>query len=425
MEYLFLGMLIGSTIFLLAISLKSNSGLRFILLILAGYWIISFLIRPSLFLFARDFDINNVLYDSRIGKNENDFNSILARIVLGNFVFCATVSFLLLKFKKMPKRICKIREKVAETRLLILSLTVGLSSSLLELTSLQNPITKSLSSLASFCFCAYIWNRDSYQLSRGKELLLVSATLTVLLSVAGTTGHFKGVLLTPVVVFFARYLTRLSYRNIVGRLLILSSLLFTLIPFFTYLQEKRLGSAAVDRFLNESEKFPWFLSPFTNLAIRFDQFARVTDAYYAGEGILGGYGEWLHHVLVSLEWNPSSGRNSISFGQQWNQQVTYASVPGSRLSSVSLAQGMIGEGWIWNGFISLILECLLMGALFYFVGQLLEGRTTAVITAFGVIGNSTIFEAGTVQVATSVSGAIKNLLFLIILKKLFLGTKHN
>ena len=84
-----------------------------------------------------------------------------------------------------------------------------------------------------------------------------------------------------------------------------------------------------------------------------------------------------HNVLKdnkfkSLYWNPLDGRHETSFGKLWNQQVTSVSVPGARFSSVSLAQGMIGEGIIWKGLVSLVIECGLMALIFNLVGKLLD-----------------------------------------------------
>ena len=117
---------------------------------------------------------------------------------------------------------------------------------------------------------------------------------------------------------------------------------------------------------------------------------------------------------MNLEWNPNSGRNAPSFGNTWNQLVTNRSIPGARFSPVSLAQGMIGEGLIWAGSLSLVIECLIVSFIFIWVGRLLDRGVLATIFAFGIIGNSTMFEAGSVQISGSISGAVKILIFLWI-----------
>ena len=126
-----------------------------------------------------------------------------------------------------------------------------------------------------------------------------------------------------------------------------------------------------------------------------------------------------HSIFIAVQWNPTSGREENSFGHLWNQKVTNVSVPGARFSPVSLAQGMIGEGLIWKGLVSLVVECGLMALIFNLVGKLLDRDFVSAVTALALIGNGTIFESGVVQESAKMSAALKNLLFLVFLKSLF------
>ena len=127
----------------------------------------------------------------------------------------------------------------------------------------------------------------------------------------------------------------------------------------------------------------------------------------------------MNSIFIAVQWNPTSGREENSFGHLWNQKVTNVSVPGARFIPVSLAQGMIGEGLIWKGLVSLVVECGLMALIFNLVGKLLDRDFVSAVTALALIGNGTIFESGVVQESAKMSAALKNLLFLVFLKSLF------
>jgi hypothetical protein len=418
MEYLFVTLVLATVLLLLIIAQNTSGGVRFTLYILSFYWGASYVLRPIFFLYARDNDIDNKIFDTRIGKSTDTFISVMQNIVIGNIIFCLVTFVIVSRTQKRRQSMIPSKFPQLDTKILNVTLTVAVLSTLIERTVFQNPVSKSLASLVSFSLCAFLWNRKGYIVTKTNTLVLFCVGLATLLLISEASGHFKGIILTPLLIFTYKLEVWKNQKNLVVKISIFIFLLLSFIPFFSFLQNQKLGSSTTKRFLNNSSEFPWFLEPFLNLAVRFDQFARITDANFAGPGILGGWKAWIDTILVSLQWNPATGREDISFGQMWNQQVTNASIPGAKFSPVSLAQGMIAEGWIWKGLISLVVECALMALLFNIIGRLLDGNFVCAVTGFALIGNGTIFESGVIQTTAKISAALKNLLFILLLRAL-------
>lgn len=410
---LMIGILIDIAL-LIYIARSANRGLKFLLYTLCGYWFLSFFLRPLLFIYSRDHNINSAVYDSRIGLSQNNFIHVMYPIVLGCFTFCLPLIFQKLKINSVSESLKKMSDSRDISWILLYGTICGLVAAIVENTPYRNPISKSLVGLIPFCFCAYLWKRKVLDLSKLKQVFLIFTALISILLLATNSGHFKGILLTPLLVFFFTLSIWENRNNRFHKTIVILFTVLVSIPLFTALQSRKLGAMYVVEFNAYSDLLPWFFSPFLTLCVRFDQFPRAADAYFAGSGVIGGFDGWIKHILVNLEWNPSSGRDAPSFGNAWNQLVTNRSIPGARFSPVSLAQGMIGEGLIWAGSLSLVIECLIVSFIFIWVGRLLDRGVLATIFAFGIIGNSTMFEAGSVQISGSISGAVKILIFLWI-----------
>ena len=416
MEFILVLLVFLTVVLLTLVARKAQGGVSFLLYVLTFYWTASYVLRPLFFLYARDNDIDSKVYDIRIGKSSEDFNSILQNIVIGNIGFCL-VTFVLVKRKnlKIPRR-GSSKISLINSKLINITFMVGILSVLIERSTFRNPISKSLASLVAFTLCAYLWSRSKYNLTRINEFALIAAGIAAILFAAPTSGHFKGLILTPLLVYIYKLQIWRNRKHLLLKFIFGFFLALMFIPFFSFLQKLRLGSDSASVLLSSSKEFPWFLSPLLNLAIRFDQFPRISDVHFAGTGLLGGWRAWGNSIFTSLQWNPTSGREIGSFGTMWNQVITNATIPGARFSPVSFAQGMIAEGLIWDGLGSLLVACALMALIFNVAGKLLDGGFISGVTAFALIGNGTIFESGPVQEFTSISAAIKNLLFLLLLR---------
>jgi len=414
---LLLGILIDIAL-LVSIAKKVQGGLKFLLNILSGYWFINFFLRPVIFIYSRDNNIDNKIYDFRIGQSSSNFISVMFPIIVGCFFFCLLFILHLIRVSKKSKR--------TETKYLsgdfswfiIYGISVGYLSMLLEQTSFRNPFSKSLTALLTIAFCTFLWSSKDLMFSNSKKIAIMVFGISGILVLSINSNNSKGVLLMPVVVYISRLDIWKQKDKLAGKSVIGVALTFMFIPIFSILQLNKFGVGNVNSLSRNSDLLPWFLSPYAILAERFDQFARVTDAIFAGPNPLGSYKSWVVYMSNKLFWNPNSGRTELSFGQEWNQLVTNQSIPGSRLSNVSLAQGMIAEGFIWSGFTSLIIECLMLALIYMWVGRLMDGRPINRIFAFGLIANSSIFEMGIVQFSSILSNTVKIFLFLIVSHKI-------
>ena len=402
--------------FLLQMSRNVSRGPRFLFTILSVFWFLSFIMRPLIFLYSRNNGFDSSIYDSRIGPNEKILNEILFSIFLGCLIFCISIFMLSTKTRNVQIHQVKIVQDHYYSPLIYFGFACGYAAILIESTQLRNPFSKSLTILVTTIFCTYLWKRIELGFSNKKNALifLCGAVGTYLLSVSANNS--KGVLLLPVIVFLSS-LTIWKRERIRGiRLFLIALATVISIQLFSILQRNKLGGVSVNASNRNADELPWFLSPFLILVNRFDQFARVTDVYFAGVNPLGSYRSWFTRLLVNLQWNPGQGRTAISFGQEWNQLVTNQSVPGARLSKVSLGQGMIAEGLIWSGFISLIIQCIAISVIFIWIGRLLERGPLSIVFAFGLIANGSVFEMGLVQFSQILSGSAKMLAFIWVAK---------
>ncbi len=401
-------------VFLLQISKNASRGPRFLFTVLSVFWFLSFIMRPLIFLYSRDNGIDSSIYDARIGQNEKILNEILFSIFLGCLIFCISIFMLSIRQRKVQIHQVKTAQGHDYSTLIYFGFACGYAAILIEGTQLRNPFSKSLTILVTTIFSTYLWKRSELGFSPKKNALILAfgAVGTFLLSFSANNS--KGVLLLPLLVFLSSLPVWKKESSSGIKLFLIALATVISIQLFSILQTFKLGEVSVNAANRNVEELPWFLSPFLILVNRFDQFARVTDVYFAGVNPLGSYRSWLTRLILNLQWNPGQGRTSISFGQEWNQLVTNQSVIGARLSKVSLAQGMIAEGLIWSGFISLIVECIAISVIFIWIGRLLERGPLSIVFAFGLIANGSVFEMGLVQFSQIFSGSVKMLAFIWI-----------
>jgi len=425
MEFvLFFGMAINVSL-LFYLASKSNNGLKFLIYSLSGYWFLSFIVRPIVFIYSRDQNIDSVVYDSRIGQSSSNFISVMSLIVIGCFVFCIPI-IINSSRRSSNDKLTLILNNPNNSKEIIWVISYGLSCGIIALliegTSFRNPFSKSLTSLISISLSIFLWKRRELKLSKkiSSTIVVIGSLGTLLLSISANNS--KGILLTPVLIFIST-LTIWDKQGLnLKKISFLAFIATIVIPLFSKLQIIKLGATAATSARNNYELLPWYLSPFLEIANRFDQFARVTDSYFAQSRTFSGLQSWLIYILNSLKWNPGSGRSESTFGQDWNKLITAQTIPGAQLSNVSLTQGMIAEGYVWAGLSSLVIECLLMSIIFIWVGRSLERGAISLVFAFGLIGNATIFEMGVVQTTGIFSGVMKILFFIWISKRIWISS---
>ena len=404
--------------FLFFIAINSTFGAKFVLSTLSLYWFLGYFLRPILIIYSQDNDIRSPIHDTRLIGTEANFNNALTLIILGCYIFCFSLLFQKKTIWSSNIPDSTLYDFQKDSWVLTYGTTIGLLSQSIELTPFQNPFSKSIAQITVPIFCAYLWKRRELHLSDVKSFYILTTGLAGTIIMAFSNNVSKGILLSPLIIYMWKLSLWKEKRITLKKLVVTVVIPFSSVALFTLLQNIKLGTTGISRVNMNSDSYPWFLRPFLVVSDRFDAFTRVVDAIYA-QGKLGGYKSWLAYVLQSLSWNPSEGRNETSFGQIWNRKISEVSVPGSRESPVSTAQGMIAEGYIWSGFTSLIIECIVCSFIFVMVGKYLEGNFYRIIFGFSLIDNFTLFESGLVQFSAALSGSIKIALFLWFSKHIY------
>jgi hypothetical protein len=425
--YLYPIFVLIQAIFLLVVSSKMSKGFKLAFGILGAYWILSYVLRPIFYLYSNSRNISNITYDQRIANRADAFSKIMILIIIGNSIFCLLLyvsSRISNRNKLRESRPSKLEDPKEVIRVIRYSFFIGLISLAVEQTQYRNVFSKSLFPLLLVSFCAYIWKRDQLKIEKKVDYFFIGIGFLLTVVVSFLDNNSKGVIITPTMLFFFKYtekdfhLPKLRYVSSVG-LMILGS-----IPIFNFLQENKLGQISIQSATRYSEDLPWFMSPFLTILQRFDQFPRVADAYFSVDHPLGSYVNWFRLVVLNLEWNPLNGRTASSFGQIWNQFVTNQSLVGARFSKVSLAQGPIAEGYVWDGIFSMILECIIIALIFIVVSRALDGTILNAIFGIGMIGNGRVFENGIIGIAGTTSSTLKFVMFIYVISKVFPAPKR-
>lgn len=409
-------------LFLIHCATRMHIGFKLMFNTLALFWVVSFFMRPAVFLFTKNRNIETVIDDPRLHSSPEGFRKVMLLIIAGNAIFCLILFCYSRRYQltRNPQSFMKALDSTQAVNILNCGYFIGCISLVLENSQFQNPFSKSLLPLVYTTFSVYLWIRYQLAISRSMTVFFFTFGSLGTLIIAIDDNNSKGVLLMPVLIFTITFIWKRFKGNKLNLFTLLACLVMTFIPIFNKLQENKLGLVGINLANMNREELPWFISPLLPLLQRFDQFPRVTDAYFANGNPLGSYLSWLKFIGSSLEWNPTSGRTALSFGQIWNQQVSNQSIPGARFSNVSLAQGAIAEGYIWGGMTSMLLESAIVAFLFILISRSLNGSIYSVFFAIGMIGNGRVFENGSVTLAAVFSSTAKFLLVIYIFSSLFL-----
>ena len=144
MEILLLLGIIMDIALLISIAKKVQGGLKFLLYTLSGYWFLSFFLRPVIFIYSRDNNIDSKIYDSRIGQSTHNFANVMFPIVVGCFFFCLPLIIHSIRLNTISKQ-SKSKHFFGDfSWLIVYGILVGYLSMFLEETSFRNPFSKSL-----------------------------------------------------------------------------------------------------------------------------------------------------------------------------------------------------------------------------------------------------------------------------------------
>ena len=373
---------------------------KFLIQILCGYLALEYLIRPPLLYYANSQNIWLTFSDVRLANDQTHFFNSYSLCVIGNFALVSTVILVGQKFSK-DFTLPNMKQDTEILSLLSFGLIIGFLSIFIESSNFQNPISKSLTTLGHITYCLYLWKRPDMAiiLSKSKTLVIHIFGIMSILTLYSFTNYSKGPLFAPLVIFIYRSQIWKKKFDSLSFAALSFLLLFSGLFLFNKLQDRYLGEEYRASMADSVGKLPWYIDWMKPIANRFDLFTSVSDAYFAGNGALGGFKEFMEFVTNSLLWNPSSGRIEQTYGQVWNQRVTSISLPDSKLSPVSLAQGPTADGWVWFGIEGVILVNLVFAISVLILGRLLSSGTLSSVFAMTIVGSNVLFEAGIIQLA--------------------------
>jgi hypothetical protein len=411
-----------SIILLVIIAFKSSLELRFLLLVTSAYWFLNFILHPALTLLSSSSGVATIASDSRLSANLFLARDALQAAVIGCLIFLTSVAIL----TKVPrrKRIYTLNNhSVSPTHMLVILAIIGSIALFIEQTTFANIFSKSLVSLASINFSVFLWIRKDIVIPFKAECFLTLVGFGDLFVLYSRTNYSKGVILTPILIFIYRLEIWNLKRNRISRFIFFVILILSFGYLFNLLQAFKLGETFSTAATVGSTQFPAFLLVLLPIAQRFDQFPRIIDAQLSTDANFHGFSSWLNEIWKSFSWNPGSGRVDSTFGQIWNIQITGQSVPSAKFSNVSLAQGFVSDGILWNGYFSLIIESFIFAFLYIALSRQLTGNLRSIYLVFSLISNGALFESGSVALVALLSNTLK--IFLTIMTIEYFLKKDN
>lgn len=394
--------------FLYLKSLKFPLPTKFLIQILCGYLALEYLVRPPLLYYANSKNIRLTFSDIRLVNDQTHFLNAYSLCVIGNFALVSTVILVGQKFSK-DFTLPNMQNDAEIISLVSFGLIIGFLSIFIESSNFQNPISKSLTTLGHITYCLYLWKRPDMAIifDKSKTLVIHIFGIMSIFTLYFFTDYSKGPLFVPLIIYVYRSRIWKKKFDPLRFTAISFLLIFSVLSSFNKLQGRYLGEGYRASMADSAGKLPWYIDWMRPIANRFDLFTSVSDAYFAEKGALGGFKEFMEFVTDSLFWNPSSGRTAQTYGQVWNQRVTSISLPDSKLSPVSLAQGPTADGWVWFGMEGIILANLVLAISVLILGRLLTSGTLSSVFVMTIVGSNVFFEAGIIQLARLLNLGVK------------------
>lgn len=344
--------------------------------ILAGqviYWGISYVVRPSfLMLFSPNPPVSDGISDPRIagGGYEENLTAVLLPVCIGLTAYLVLMVLLRRLYQYKGGRQeggLSIRHQHTQNSYFLACFSFGWIFRILSAGGVGSGIVATLELVALVGVGGLLTRglrRDGKTPTALILLVIISETAWTFVSASKTP-------IIAVVVFLAlRFCTDGWTRQ---RVALVLSAGVVLVGGFSTFQSYKLSNVTgevVDSF--QASGYPTGVRPFLGIVQRFDQFAAVTDAVFAGVG------SWLTPAeiitKITLSFVPKLFlSDKTNAGAQWNLEVRTQSLPGAHLSDVSLAEGFIAEGYVLGGALGIVIGAMFVAglgvALSYFISS--------------------------------------------------------
>lgn len=348
MAWFLLGCVAVLLILLAGLARGATPVLKVILIGQAIYWGISYVVRPLfLLLFQPNPPVPDGISDPRLagGGYAGNLEDVLGPVVFGlaSYLF---VMLLLRKFylgRPGVSQLVQLAPYYSPTTYYLACFGIGWLFRISHVGGLENGIVATFELLALVGVGGIITR--TRRLDGHAPVFLIS--LMVLSEVVWTLASASKTPIIAAVVFLAIRFASEGWTKQRTALVLVAGVV--LVGGFSTFQSYKLSAVTgevVDSF--QQSDYPAFVRPFLGVVQRFDQFAAVTDAVFAGpESWLGGT-EVASKIAVSFV-PKLFVADKENAGALWNLEVRTQSVPNAQFSAVSLAEGFIAEGYVLGG----------------------------------------------------------------------------
>jgi hypothetical protein len=363
-----------------------------LIIVEAGYWTISYVLRPLLLLLVQPAPAYaDPVADPRLANGlgyDVAIRDVLIPVVLGQGAFIVVLLIASLVVRSGDQSPWIHRQSLSVDRgtligamafvwLIRLAYYVGFRNSIMATLLALGPIVIGLSALyrAKESANRWLW-----------VVGLVSSEVVWSLLFRSKTP-FLGLVVAFILAASVNRI-RLSPRRIVALALLVPIGLLT----FATLQANKTTSTDNEIIRYANSAYPGWAQPLLPVVRRFDLFEAVTDAVNA-------HGEWIGSIQAvqrlgaSLVPNYLSGGPKTSSGLAWGAEVRNLSLPTA--PGVSLADGPIAEGYAIGGIGGAVVEATIMALLTILVGRMLYSRSIFFVSvALSIALGSFLFERG-------------------------------
>lgn len=371
---LYLSLISGLTVILAGIGLRHKGVLGVIFIGQAGYWLISYVMRPGiLLLFQPAPRFGDSVADPRIasGGYETFMPQILSSIAIGIgcYVFFACIIVWALGRKKAAPTLLGFSGVSAQTASLytfLVSYSVGWLFRVASLTTPSNSLIDTVSGLAIVGAAGIIVFLPSRP--GGRTVVLFAAFIGELgWSVLSASK-------TPIIAAALCLAMRWSISGW-GRKRVSSAVFVMICGIFAFPALQRIKTSDETQHVLQAAdvSYPTYIQPLMSVVRRFDLFSAVTDATLLESSRWMSTTEFLFRIMDSFIPQALLAHEKIGVGTLWSTQVRSYSL-GTANENVSLAEGFVAEGYALGGYAGVVFGALFILMLAVFVAWLVSHK---------------------------------------------------
>lgn len=365
-----------------------------------GYWTVSYLVRPSVLVFAQPAPRRgDSIADPRLAFDaySRSLESVLGVVQFGLFTYLVVLGLLAIAFRtqlKSPFGFVPRMDDPALYPTLITVWMIGWSARSMAILGLGGEVVDLLALLAvagSFGL-----------LLRGPARSVASAMLLSLVAISEVGWALISSSKTPLIATALAIALRVMLSRSGRRAWTLLGVGVATVALFPVLQALKQSELVRGEVSFVDASYPDLLQPFLSIVRRFDLLSAATDAVYIGPGGWITMDSYVSRALGALVPSPLLPSEKVSAGQAWADEVRAHST-GAMGDGVSLADGFVAEGWALAGHIGVLGQAVVLASVLLFASWAVTRRSAALV-AWGamLLSYPILFERGALGVLSVV-----------------------